>query len=61
MSTSAKIIYGNIIEHKRVSHGNPQEFNEVFRRAFEFIGDTLVSSPLHLEGQKQRRIKWIKQ
>lgn len=59
--SKCKIIDGNIIEHQRVSHGNPEKFNEVVQRGFKFIGDTLILSPLNLDGQKQRRIKWVKQ
>lgn len=59
--SNCKIIDGNIIEHQRVSHGNPEKFNEIVQRGFKFIGDTLILSPLNLEGQEQRRIKWIKQ
>jgi hypothetical protein len=59
--SKCRILEGNVIEHARVSHGNPEKFNEVVRRAFEFKSDTLILSPLNLEGQNQRRIKWIKQ
>lgn len=59
--SNCKILDGNIIEHQRVSHGNPERFNEIAQRKFEFKGDTLILSPLELEAQKQRRIKWIKQ
>ena len=51
--SDCKIIEENIIEHQSVSHGNPEKFNEVVQREFEFKGDTLFLSPLNLEGQKQ--------
>ena len=59
--SNCRILHGNVIEHARLSHGNPEKYNEVVQRAFEFIGDTLILSPLNLEGQNQRRIKWFKQ
>lgn len=59
--SECRILDRNIIEHQRVSHGNPEKFNEIVQRGFEFIGDTLILSPLNLEGQNQRRIKWVKQ
>ena len=59
--SNCKIIDGIIIEHQRLSHGNPQKFEEVVQIGFEFSGDTLILSPLNFEGQKPRRIKWIKQ
>ena len=57
---NCRILDGSIIEHARISHGDPMKFNEVVQREFEFVGDTLILSPLNLEGQHQRRIKWIK-
>ena len=59
--SNCRILDGNVIEHARLSHGNPEKFDEVVQRGFEFIGDTLILFPLNLEGQNQRRIKWVKQ
>ena len=57
---NCRILEGNIIEHARLSHGNPERFNDVVQRAFRFHGDTLILSPLNLDDQSERRVKWIR-
>lgn len=46
-----------IVQHERIAHVNPSSWNQVVKRKYEFIGDTLILSPLELN----LRFKWIKQ
>jgi lipocalin-like protein len=47
------------VEHARISHSNPGEWNEVVRRRYTFSGDTLILQPV--EKQKAGlRLKWIR-
>ena len=48
-----------VVEHARISHSNPGEWNEVVRRRFTFSGDTLTLQPLE-EGNSGLRLKWLK-
>ncbi|MDA0714026.1 MAG: lipocalin-like domain-containing protein [Bacteroidetes bacterium] len=50
----------HIVEHARVSHSNPAEWNGVVQRRYGFIGDTLVLAPVE-EKNKSLRLKWVKQ
>ncbi|MEQ9426940.1 MAG: lipocalin-like domain-containing protein [Cyclobacteriaceae bacterium] len=47
-----------IVEHARISHSNPGQWNEVVRRRFTFSGDTLTLEPL--EEEIPERLKWVK-
>ena len=49
----------SVVEHARISHSNPGEWNEVVRRRFTFSGDTLTLQPLE-EETSGLRLKWIK-
>ena len=48
-----------IVEHARISHSNPGEWNKVVRRRFAFSGDTLILRPVE-ETNSGLRLKWIK-
>lgn len=47
------------VEHARISHSNPGEWNAVVKRRFTFSGDTLMLEPLE-EENSALRLKWIK-
>ncbi len=50
----------SIVEHARISHSNPGEWNDIVKRRFSFVGDTLILRPV--EKQKSGlRLKWLKQ
>ena len=46
----------DIVEHARIMHSNPGEWNDVVRRRFAFNGDTLIISPVE-ERNKGLRLK----
>jgi len=48
-----------IIEHKRISHSNPNMWNETVKRKYSFIGDTLTLEPIEKEFAGTR-LRWIK-
>lgn len=47
------------VEHARISHSNPADWNMVVRRKYHFTGDTLVLQPME-ENNSGLRLKWIK-
>lgn len=47
------------VEHSRISHSNPAEWNEVVRRRFTFKGDTLILQPME-SANSALRLKWVK-
>lgn len=49
----------SIVEHARISHSNPGMWNEIVRRRYTFIGDTLVLEPVE-ESLGGLRLKWVK-
>lgn len=49
-----------VVEHARISHSNPAEWNVTVRRKFTFSGDTLTLQPLE-EDTAGLRLKWIKE
>lgn len=49
----------NIVEHARISHSNPEMWNEVVRRRFTFSGDTLTLQPIEKK-TAGLRLKWIR-
>lgn len=49
----------NVVEHARISHSNPAEWNVPVRRKFTFSGDTLTLQPLE-EETSGLRLKWVK-
>ncbi len=50
----------SIVEHARISHSNPGDWNKVVRRRYRFNGDTLILQPVEKE-ISGLRLKWIKQ
>ena len=48
-----------IIEHARISHSNPNEWNMVVKRRYEFIGDTLKLTTLE-NPDSPLRVTWVK-
>jgi hypothetical protein len=50
----------HVVEHARISHSNPGEWNAVVRRRYSFSGDTLTLQPLE-EATAGLRLKWVKE
>lgn len=48
-----------IVEHARISHSNPGDWNKVVRRKFSFNGDTLVLQPAEQQ-LANLRLKWVR-
>ena len=48
-----------IVQHARISHSNPGDWNKVVQRRFSFLGDTLVLKPVE-ESNASLRLKWVK-
>jgi len=48
-----------IVEHARLAHSNPGEWNDIVRRTYAFRGDTLVITPVE-DRNKGLRLKWLK-
>ena len=48
-----------IVEHARISHSNPAEWNAVVHRRYTFSGDTLILQPVEDENATLR-LKWVK-
>lgn len=48
-----------VVEHARISHSNPGEWNAVVRRRFSFSGDTLTLRPLE-QNNSALRLKWVR-
>jgi hypothetical protein len=48
-----------VVEHARISHSNPGEWNVAVQRRFTFIGDTLTLQPLE-EQNSGLRLKWVR-
>jgi len=46
-----------IIEHTRTMHSDPNDWNKVVQRKYEFKGDTLVLSPIEFN----MRLKWLRE
>lgn len=49
----------SIVEHTRISHSNPGDWDKVVRRRFSFLGDTLVLQPAE-ETLANLRLKWVR-
>jgi hypothetical protein len=49
----------SIVEHKRISHTNPNEWGKVVQRRFSFSGDTLILAPVE-ESNSSLRLKWLR-
>ena len=50
---------GNVVEHARISHSNPSEWNKIVKRKFTFSGDTLILKPAEKKNARLR-LKWVK-
>ena len=50
----------HVVQHARISHSNPGEWNAVVKRRYSFSGDTLTLQPLE-EETAGLRLKWIKE
>jgi hypothetical protein len=48
-----------IVVHHRISHSNPNLWNETVKRSYEFKGDTLVLTTLENKNSPLR-VKWVK-
>ena len=48
-----------VVEHARISHSNPGEWNAAVQRRFTFNGDTLTLQPLE-QSNSRLRLKWIR-
>ena len=49
-----------IVEHARISHSNPAEWNDIVRRRYTFSGDTLILQPVE-ERNAGLRLKWVRE
>lgn len=49
----------NIVEHSRISHSNPGDWNKVVRRGFELDEDTLIIRPLE-DVNSTLRLTWVR-
>ncbi len=49
----------SIVSHTKLSHSNPNEWGEISRRKFSFIGDTLLVVPTEEENARLR-LKFLK-
>ena len=47
------------VQHARISHSNPAEWNDVVVRRYEFKGDTLILQPVETQNAGLR-LKWVK-
>lgn len=48
-----------IVEHARISHSNPGEWNKVVQRRFTLSGDTLTLQPVEAKNAGLR-LKWVR-
>lgn len=48
-----------IVEHARISHSNPGEWNKIVKRKYTFKGDTLILQPVEKSNSNLRLI-WVK-
>ena len=51
----------SVIEHARISHSNPSQWDEVAKRRYNFSGDTLTLLPIKETPLGILRLKWIKE
>jgi len=49
----------SIVSHTKLSHSNPNEWGEISRRKFKFVGDTLFVVPTEEENARLR-LKFLK-
>jgi len=47
------------VQHSRISHSNPGEWNKIVKRYYSFNGDTLIISPMEKENASLR-LKWTR-
>lgn len=48
-----------VVEHARISHSNPGEWNAIVKRRYTLSGDTLILEPLE-RVNSSLRLKWVK-
>lgn len=48
-----------IVEHARISHSNPGDWNKVVKRNYVFKGDTLILTPVE-SANSNLRLTWVK-
>jgi hypothetical protein len=54
-----KVLNDSMVQHKRISHSNPNDWGKQVIRQFKFSGDTLVITPTE-EKNANLKLKWIK-
>ena len=47
------------VEHARISHSNPGDWNKIVKRRYDFKGDTLILQPVET-ANSNLRLKWVK-
>lgn len=50
----------SVVEHARLSHSNPDMWNEIVKRRYVFSGDTLILQPVE-EETAGLRLKWVRE
>ena len=50
-----------VVEHARISHSNPSQWNQVVKRRYTFSGDTLTLQPIEEGPLGILRLRWIKE
>lgn len=53
------VLNDSIVQHKRISHSNPNDWGKVVKRHFSFHGDTLVITPTE-KRLANLELKWIR-
>lgn len=48
------------LEHNRISHSNPGQWNQNVKRTYLIKGDTLILQPINISGKITSRLIWIK-
>ena len=49
----------SIVQHARISHSNPEDWNVVVQRKYTFSGDTLILQPVE-NANARLRLKWVR-
>ena len=47
------------VQHARISHSNPNDWDVVVKRRYEFRGDTLILAPVE-QPNASLRLKWVR-
>lgn len=48
-----------LVQHARISHSNPEDWNVVVQRKYAFSGDTLILQPVE-NANARLRLKWVR-